>query len=349
MHSHIPKSAIAIRFVILLVGAGLLVTDAHAQSAGAFARMGFGARGIAMSNALVADAFADGAPYYNPALSPFASGQSIEASTALLSLDRELQFLQFATALEPSAGIAAGLIHAGVTNIDGRDNSGYHTTNYSTDEFAFFLAFGTHITQRLTAGIGLQLFRADLLDDLEPVHSIGFDAGFMFRVTDELRLGLAVDDLLAAYSWDTSDLYGSEGSRTPDRFPIRIRFGGALSVLDGRAQVTGEYESHITSRESRTRSVELVGGQPEEVVTATTSRLHDSIFRLGSEYVVADILALRAGVDRIGADDFRGMTPTGGFAVDQPVGPLLARAEYAFMLEPYGVGAMHLITLRIFL
>jgi hypothetical protein len=335
--------------MIVLASAGVVMTDACAQAAGAFARMGFGARGIAMSNALVADAFADGAPYYNPALAPFASGQSIEASTALLSLDRELQFLQFATVLAPSAGIAAGLIHAGVAEIDGRDNSGYHTQDYSIDEFAFFLAFGTHISPRLTAGVGLQLFRANFYEELEPVNSLGIDAGLTYLLSENMRLGLAVDDLLASYSWDTSDLYGSEGATTSDHFPVRVRFGGAFRFLDDRAQLTGEYESQITSSEHRTRNVEVVGDRPQEVVTSTRSRVHDSVFRLGGEWVLTDIFTLRAGLDRIGTDHFAGMTPTGGFKVDQPVGPLLARAEYAFMLEPYGVSAMHLITLRIFL
>ncbi len=345
-----------IRLIKVLGGLALLlfasfgeVREAYGQAAGAFARMGFGARGIAMSNALVADAFADGAPYYNPALSPFASGQSLEASAALLSLDRELQFLQFSTPLEPSAGIAAGLIHAGVSNIDGRDNSGYHTRDYSTDEFAFFLAFGTHLTSRMTAGVGLQLFRADYFDELEPVHSIGIDLGLTYLVTDDLRLGVAVDELLARYSWDTSDLYGSAGRTTSDRFPVRMRFGGAYRLMDGRAQVTAEYESRIASSEHRVRSVEIVGDAPLEVIESEYSSMYSGRLRVGAEYRLSDEFALRGGVDRIGADALEGVTPSAGFMVEQPVGPLRARGEYAFVLEPYSAGAMHLITLRIFL
>ncbi len=342
------STVLALGLVSMATG-HLAATELRAQSAGAFTRMGFGARGIAMSNALAADAFSDGAPYYNPALSPFATGQSFEASAALMTLDRELQFLQFATELDPGAGLAAGLIHAGVSNIDGRDNSGYHTQDYSTDEFAFFLAFGTHLTRRLTAGMGLQLFHADFFESLEPINSIGIDVGLTYLVLDDLRLGLVVDDLLARYSWDTSDLYGSQGTTTSDRFPVRVRLGGAYRIFAGRGQITGEYESQIASSEYRIRSVELVGDRPQEVITHERSQIHESRFRLGGEYRLADVFTLRGGVDRIGADALEGITPTGGFMVEHPVGPLTARAEYAFMLEPYGVGAMHLITLRIFL
>lgn len=343
-----------IHSIRVLAGLLLLVIaaphlEARAQAAGSFARMGFGARGVAMSNALVADAFSDGAPYYNPALAPFASGQSLEASAALLSLDRELQFLQFSTPLEPSAGIAGALIHAGVSNIDGRDNSGYHTRDYSTDEFAFLLAFGTHLSSRVTVGVGLQLFRADYLDELEPVNSIGIDLGMMYRATDDLRLGLAVDDLLARYSWDTSDLYGNAGSTTSDRFPVRVRVGAAYRLMGGRAQITAEYESRISSSEHRVRSVELVGDTPSEVVDEERLTMYAARFRAGAEYRPAEAFAIRGGVDRIGADALEGVAPSAGFMVEQPVGPLRMRGEYAFVLEPYSAGGMHLITLRIFL
>lgn len=343
-----PGTATAL-VVLFLATAAFAVSDLHAQSAGAFARMGFGARGLAMSNALVADAFTDGTPYYNPALAPFATGQSLELSAAFMTLDRELQFLQFATELEPGAGLAAGLIHAGVSNIDGRDNSGYHTQDYSTDEFAFFLNFGIHLSSRMTAGVGLQLFHADYFESLEPINSIGIDVGLTYLVTNSLRLGFAVDDLLARYSWDTSDLYGSAGTTTSDRFPVRLRLGAAHGLFNGRAQVTAEYESQISSSEYRVRSVEIVGDRPQEVVTSERSQIHESRLRMGGEYRLTDVFTLRAGLDRIGADAVAGLTPTGGFMVTQPIGPLSIRAEYAFMLEPYDAGALHLITLRLFL
>lgn len=336
------------RLTLLWIFLLLVPGGAAAQSAGAFSRMGFGARGIALGNALVADGLGDGSPYYNPALAPFATGQSMEASAALLSFDRELQFLQFSSPIEPSAGIAVGLIHAGVSNIDGRDNSGYHTRDYSTDEFAFFLAFGTRFSDRVAVGVGLQLFRTDMIDELQPVNSIGIDAGLTADVTEALRLGVAVDDLLARYSWDTSDLYGSAGTTTSDRFPVRVRIGASYRLMNGRAQVLAEYESRISDVEYRTRNVRLVGDQPSETVVAERATIHRSGLRVGGEYRLSDVLALRAGIDRIGSA-VAGTSPSAGFMVEQPVGPMTLRGEYAFLLEPFDTGAMHLITLRVFL
>jgi hypothetical protein len=296
-----PRFRVFALFVVLAVAGS---TGASGQAAGAFARMGFAARGMAMSNALAADASGDASPFYNPALAPFTERQNLVLSAALLRFDRELQYLQFSAPLRPRAGIAVGLIHAGVNDIDGRDGSGFHTGTLSTDEFDIFMAFGVHLSERVTGGIALQLFRADLYDDLEAINSIGVDFGLSVRVTDALSLGLVADDLLARYSWDTSGLYGEGGKSTSDRFPARIRFGGAYTILDGRGLIVAEYESRFTSSEYRTRRVELIGDVPREVTDTERLRLHDSRFRLGGEYHLADVFAVRAGADQFGGGGF---------------------------------------------
>lgn len=337
------------KLLLIALVMALAAADASAQAAGAFARMGFGARGVAMSNALVADASGYASPYYNPALAPFIVGQSLDASAALMTLDRELQFLQFATPLRPRAGIAAGLIHAGVSDIDGRDGSGYHTGTFSTNEYALFIAFGVKMSQRATVGFGLQFFRADLFDDLSPVNSIGLDLGLSVGVTEALRLGVVVDDLLARYSWDTSDLLGSSGRTTSDRFPTRLRLGGSYHLLGRRLLLTAEYESRFTSAEVRTRDIRLIGDTPREVFESERLTVHDSRLRIGAEYQPMAAFAVRGGIGRLADSEFGGIRPSAGFMVEQALGSLLARAEYAFVLEPYALGTMHLITIRFFL
>ena len=337
------------KLLLIAIALSLTAAEAQAQAAGAFSRMGFGARGVAMSNALVADASGHASPYYNPALAPFIPQQSLDASAALMTLDRELQFLQFATPLRPRAGIAVGLIHAAVSDIDGRDGSGYHTQTFSTDEYAVFIAFGVRMASRVTAGLGLQFFRADYFEGVEPVNSIGLDLGLNVEVTEAFRLGMAVDDVLARYSWDTSDLLGSSGRTTSDRFPTRLRLGGSYYLLGRQLLLTAEYESSFTSSEVATRAVRLIGDTPREFFERERLTLHDSRLRFGAEYQPVAAFAVRGGVDRLGDDDFGGVRPSAGFMVEQALGSLTARAEYAFVLEPYALGTMHLVTLRFFL
>jgi hypothetical protein len=320
----------------------LFVAGADAQPA-AFTRIGFGARGIALGNALAADVWGDASPYYNPALAPAVPRQSLEASAALLTLDRELQYLQFSAPMRPLAGVSAGLIHAAVSNIDGRDESGYHTQTYSADELAAFFAFGLRLGGRLAGGFTFQYFRADYADALEPVNSIGVDLGITASLSENLHLGLVVEDLLAQYSWNTSGLYGGGGRSTTERFPRRIRFGAAQQIR-GNLRLMAEYESRTSFTETRTAV--LTGDPPRETLVRENVSVRDGIFRLGGEYRLVDALTVRAGVDQLGTGSVK---PAVGFSVQQPLGDLQLKGEYALRLEPYGALPMHFITLLVLL
>lgn len=337
------------RLSILTLVCGLTVQMSLAQTTGVFSRVGFGARGIGLSNALVADISGDASPYYNPALAPFTRAQSLSVSAALLRLDRELQYLQFSTPLKPKAGVAVGLTHAGVTGIDGRDNSGFHTEDISTNEYAFFVAFGLRLSDKVSAGVGLQLFRSDLYFGLNPVRTVGVDFGLTAAVTDELRVGFAIEDLLARYTWNSSGAFGANGKTTSDKFPRRVRGGFSLDLLDKKARLLGEYEVILSTVEKRTQTVELVSGIPSEVITGEEIRRVSSQGRIGFEYDLIEGFAVRGGADRIGYNGFAGVSPSAGFSVRQPVGNVTVEGAYAIVLEPGAVGAMNILTLLLFL
>jgi hypothetical protein len=327
----------------------ILAGDAVAQSAGAVGRMGFGARGIALGNALVADPSGMTSPFYNPALAPLTERQNVEAAVGLYAFDRRMQFLQFAAPMRPRAGIAGGLIHAGVSGIDGRDNSGYHTGELSTDEFALFLAFGTRVSERVSLGLNLQIFRSDLYENLTAVNSIGIDIGAVIKPTDALTIGLVIDDLLAGYTWDTAGIYGASGRSTTDRFPTRLRSGFAYMLPDHDLKLYGEAEARLTSRDARTRTAEFLDGEPVEIVEDERLLIGNGLGRLGAEWMPTQALAVRLGVDRLFLDGLESARPSAGFMVEQPFGNLLIRAEYATVLEAYGAGLGHLISLRVYL
>ncbi len=308
--------------------------EAQAQEAGAFARLGFGARGIALGNALAADLSGRASPYYNPALAPLVPRQSLSAAVGLLSFDRELQYLHFATPIKPGAGLAVGLTHAATNDIDGRDASGYRTETFSVDEYAFFLAFGTRFSESVSAGLALHLYRTDLADLVDPVRSLGIDLGLAVRLSERLSLGLSANDLLARYAWNTSDLYGASGRTLTDRFPVRLRVGLGYAWLDGRARILAEAEGRLAAREAATGEAE----------NTSTSR-----FRVGGSYAPVEVLTLHAGLDRLGAGGAEGVRPSAGFSLDPSIGQLDLRASYAFVYETDAAAAMHVIALLLFL
>jgi hypothetical protein len=314
---------------------------------GAFARLGFDARGIALGNALVADAAADASPYYNPALLPTASQQRVAGSAALLAYDRQLQSLEFTTPLGPTAGVGLGLLHAGVGNIDGRDANGVHTETLSTDEFAVSLSFGNRFAERLSVGASLTLYQSDVVPDASPARSLGVDLGAAYRVTPRLKLAGAVTDLLASYEWSTGEVGGR--SRADD-FPVRVLLGGSYTLADGRVRVLGEVESRVVTRDRPVvdRIVTTTGG-PDRRTRTEEVRLTDLRGRIGMAYRPLDILVLRAGVDRLGAGALDGVRPSAGFGLRQQLGELDLRLSYAAALEPNVRTLMNVGSLEIFL
>jgi len=319
-----------------------------AQYAGSFSRIGFGARGISLGNGLAGDTRSGTSPYYNPAFAPLVAGQNIEASVASLSFDRSLQFLQLSAPLQTKAGFALGLIHASVSDIDGRDNSGFHTKNLSVDEYAGFLAFGLKFSNRISAGVGLQMFRTDLFDGLTPANSIGLDFGFAAQVADNWSLGLVADDLLARYSWDSSDLGGS-GRTITDSFPRRIRLGVSTYQLKGTLSFHGEVESRFSSVRTETRTTRIFGDSPAE--TSEEKTLVDQEFRLraGTEYIPLQGFAVRVGLEQLGSEALDSVRPSFGFKGEQKMGELTIRAEYGLALEAESGGKMHLFSITLFL
>ncbi len=329
---------------------GLLVLfagPASAQYAGSYARIGFGARGIAMGGGLVADVFSEASPYYNPALAPRVQRQSLDAGAGFLSLDRDLQYLQFAFPLPPRAGATVGLIRAGVENIDGRDNAGYHTEDLSTQEYVIFTAFGINLSRRVSGGLGLRFYHATLSPDVDPIVTIALSLGLAAQFTDHLAFGFAVDDLLGRYNWDTSDAFGADGKQTNDRFPVRVRFGGAYQIAGGRGTVTAEIETQLQSAERRTERVTEIDGVPQVFTTNDRVRLTDTGFHLGGEVWLAQPFGLRLGVDRLGRGDFEAASPAAGFALRQTLGEIAARLDYTAVLEPYGLGVMHFVNVHL--
>lgn len=335
---------VALAACVLLMVAG----EGRAQGPGAFSERGFGVRGIALGNAQVADAFGSGSPWYNPALAPLYSDQMIETAYTFLTNDRRLEYIQFAIPMKPRAGVAVGLIHGGVSNIDGRDPSGYHTETYSTDDYAAFLAFGSRVGSKATIGIAFRFFRSTLLPDLN-ANSIGIQIGTTVELRQNLFFGASLDNVLSRFEWDSSDVLGASGQKTTDDFPLKLRAGLAYRLMDDKLKLLGEYESRFEKVNISTAGVSVLGGSPRSTATIEELTLHQASFRAGAEYQMADILLLRLGLDRVGLGSGGEMIPSAGFTLIYAVGELGTRFDYTFGKEAYGLGTFHLIGIRFYI
>ena len=344
-----PSRARMTRPLLFLLLAAVAVPAVHAQGAGAFSRMGMGARSLSVGGQ-VADVTGQASAFQNPALAPFQPGQGVELTSGLLSFGRQWEAVQVGAPLRPRSGVVAGVIHGGVSDIDGRDPDGQPTGTLSTDEYAFFAAFGARLTQRVSGGLGLRIYRNALLEGSQPPTALGVSLGLVRRVSDRLSVGLVVDDLFARYEWNLATVGGGS---TTDYFPTRITAGTAYSLgvtAEGRPRgvVSADVEWTVQKAESvQPGGVLVVGGTTAPRDTTLDFSLASVQGRLGGEVWLADAFALRAGVDRLDPGELGASRPSVGFALRRRFDELDLRVDYAAVLEPYAVGVMHMATVRL--
>ena len=297
---------------------------------GAFSRMGFGARGMGMGNAMSAVITGNKVAYYNPALSVFQEGNSFQTSYSILSFDRNLNFLNFTKKFQFGkknskgefigkprvSGLSAGIINASVDNFQERDNQGNIRGELSPYENLFFVGLANQFSEKLTIGFTAKFFYSKLYDEIE-TNTFGVDIGAIYRANEKLTIAAMVVDLISKYEWDTTPVYGQEGFTIDDKFPLLLRVGASYKLENPNLLVAVEYEN---------------------------SDAGTNYLRFGLEYEIHQSLFLRGGLDKFDISNMAVPSrPSLGFSYFQAFNSLIVGINYAFVLEPYSSFDQHII------
>jgi len=305
----------------------------NAARAGAFSRMGFGARGMGMGNAMSAVITGELVSYYNPAVTVFQENNSVLTGYSFLSIDRNLNFLSYTRRFDfyskkdsldenpkprNSAGVSLGIINAGVNNIDGRDNNGLPTGELSTSENQFYLAVANRFSDKLSVGITAKFYYYKLVEEINTT-SFGVDIGAVYKVNDQFTVALAVIDINSKYKWDTSPVYKKDGVITEDKFPNLRKLG--VSYLNKEIGLLASLEYENSSAET-------------------------NILRAGVEYNIYEGLHLRGGIDQFNLSNTDWpIRPALGFSFYKSFGNFKVGVDYAFVVEQYSSNDRHIIGL----
>ena len=298
---------------------------------GAFSRIGFGARGIGMGNAMIAVTEGNLVSYYNPAITVFQKDNSFQTSYTFLSFDRSLNFLNFTRKFDfysskdtatvdrkpsSSAGISIGIINSGFGKIDGRDNNGLKTEELSTSENQFFLSVANKFSEKLSVGISAKMYYYKLYEDITST-GIGLDIGLLYNLNDEWNIALMIADINSKYDWDSAPVYERDGIITNDEFPVLKKIGVSYFKREVGLLAGVEFENSI-------------GGT--------------NILRIGVEYNIYENLLLRAGIDQwnLSNQDWP-LRPSAGFSYFKQFDSIFAGISYAFQLEQYSASDRHVI------
>jgi hypothetical protein len=284
---------------------------------GAFTRMGFGARGMGMGNAMAAVQNGELTGFYNPAATLSQRYRIVSMSYGLLSLDRSHNALSFTQPIDSNAAVSFGVLNAGVGNIDGRDVDGFHTENYSTSENMFSLSFALKI-RKITFGITTKIFYYRLFEEISS-STLGIDFGALYPLSDQITIAAAYRDVNSKYKWETTDLYGQMGNSTTEDFPARKIVGISYAFSRNAGVISLEYENASSV----------------------------SILRVGGEYSPVDAITFRAGIDGWNLDDSQQAHPSFGLTVRPGIEIWNPSLTYAYIVEPYRLFAIHVISLSV--
>lgn len=327
------------KFFIFIVSVGILSAQPKVSkinsAAGAFSRIGFGPRGIAMGNSLSAVKEGDLVSYYNPAVSVFQNGNVFQSGYSFLSLDRKLNFISFTRRFDfyskkdsatenrkprTSAGVCVGLINSGVSNIDERDNQGFKKGTLSTSENQFYVGLSIKFSEKVAAGFSTKFYYYKLYQDITST-SLGFDFGILYSYTKDMTFSFVLSDLNSKYKWDSSPLYDIDGALTENKFPTGKKVGLSYKLDEYDVLTTAEFYF---------------------------DNFGTKILKIGGEYSPLTDLFFRAGFDNYqlnnGDEPIR---PSFGIGYSSAISSVVVGFDYAFMYEPYSAQDRHIIGARI--
>ncbi|MBN2543553.1 PorV/PorQ family protein [bacterium] len=217
----------AIFIIVLFVCFTQLYGDDLGGQAGAFLRIGVGARAMALGQAYTAIGDDGYGYFYNPGSIVEIKKWSVSSSYQFLPLDRKIINASVGVNIRNDAAMALSWIHAGDDNLMGYDIDGEPTEHIANSDNAIFLTFAK--TLRRIGGIGINFkYVQGKLEDVT-AYSVGFDLGFFGYLMDKrLMAGLCVQNVGVKYSWDSNDYYTQGGTYTED-FPYIIKAGLAYT------------------------------------------------------------------------------------------------------------------------
>lgn len=300
-----------------------------------------------MGNAMTAVIQEGSYSYYNPALAAFKSDFiQVDGGTSSLRFDRRLNMLQSHFQLPPSAGLSVSLLHSRVGNIDGRDQNGYHTEYLSTNEFQVSGSFGLRFSKTFWAGIGLKYNLARYHPEVPVTSGLGIDLGILANPVQKLRLGISVQNLLASYQFNTSDLYATESSANIQQaFPIRILAGLSFEFSkDWMASLDFE------NRRQTFDSLPAAGDDQNPLgqsINREESSSTTQFIRAGTSYRLHERFTLRGGMQLNDLGEGNDLQPSAGFSIHLPYDTLSPSIDYAFVREPSGLSTMHVFAIRL--
>jgi hypothetical protein len=304
------------------------------QTAASYLWLAPSARAQAMGNSFVGAGNDASAIYYNPAglAQPVNSSEMYTEppqrhemlfTSSVMGLDRSHYFFGYVYSFTKKnsassayalrrpftpMGIGLGIISFGIRGIEGYDVFGNRGSDFNDSENAFLLSYGANIYDNFSLGISYK----GLLQNMSDGGAGGwaFDLGALYRLNEDLSLGLSIRNLMGQLKWQVSDPAAGTSSEYSEQVAMNTILGSSY---------------RLTPRVALFTDVEFADKQNLD-------------WHIGSEYDLTPMSVLRAGLD--------GYNPTIGFGINTDLPFLTLFINYAFKIDTAGLGSVHQFSLN---
>lgn len=307
--------------LILLVAPSSASAQTVVKYGAEFLAGGVGGRALGMGGAHVGIARDASAGYWNPAgLAnvglPEIAYMHAERFSGMVSFD----YGSGVFPLNDRSTVGISFFRSGVNDIKNtldawdserdqpRPNPEDHITTFSAADYAFFVSYARAIGDRLSAGVTGKIIQRSI-GDFADAWGYSFDVGMQFR-SGPLMLGAMIQDvstMLQTWSINQDMLRPIEevfGERMPEGgtelvLPV-LRLGSGYRLPFGDHALTLGFDVDVA-----------FDGRQVQAANLGEMSVHP---RFGTEYSFRDLIALRAGVNRMGSNGNGGMdvVPTVG-------------------------------------
>jgi hypothetical protein len=211
-------------------------TPGVAGQAGAFLRLGVGARAGSLGDAFVAAASGPMALYWNPAGLEQNRGWKFEASQRRFSLQRNFSFAGLTFPISQRSSVGLGWIGFSTEGIAARSGNTAEPDGYFSDrENALLLSASHRLTDWLAIGATTKTIWQSLFNESASGYSAS--AGAQLFLHERLTLGATYQDFYSTYKWKDGRW---------ENFP-RTSMAGAAWRLGAHSLITLDY--HETENE----------------------------------------------------------------------------------------------------
>jgi hypothetical protein len=266
-HRVVRAGALAAALWMALPGLAAAQT-ADGGAPGEWLRSYVGARTLGLGGAFVGEASDVSTVLWNPAGLSTLVPNEVRFETARLFEDTQVYEAGFAVPGNrlPSFGISVVSLRSG--NFQRTNELNDPLGTFSEGETAYLFTMSRALTPRFSLGMNAKLVQQTV--ESFSANGFGFDVGGLYDVTPTLRVGASVMNL----GGPNLTLRATE-----EKYPVEVRGGFALHVLNGRGLLSAEVDN---------------------------SKGDGTAFHGGSEYWVQPMLALRVGMND--------QEPGGGFS-----------------------------------